>query len=311
VARARYLWLVSVVISGASGLLGNYLLASCPEGTEIHALVRPGSNFVASRDVRLHEVNLTDPSEVESALLSLNPDAIVNSAAEGRVDAVQGKKNEFRPLNVEMPRVLSRYAHEHGVKMVHISSNAVFSGRSSTYSDTDALDPINDYGILKQEAEAAVLGENSEALIVRPILMYGWPQGSGRTNPAASWIFALCSVQQIKLVYEVCSQLLYEGKSAQAVLQGVQESVLGTVNVGGGARPSLHEFAQLVAQVFDLNESFIDSVSMSVFPALARLPAETNLDLCRLRAKLEFKVYSPADRLQVLKESEPKLNAAS
>jgi dTDP-4-dehydrorhamnose reductase len=308
VARERYLYAVSVVIAGVSGLLGNYLLAGRPEGTEIHALVRPGSNLVANDDVQLHEVNLIDSTEVESALLSLNADAIVNSAAEGRVDAVQGKKDEFRPLNVELPRVLSRYAHEHKIKMVHISSNAVFSGRSSTYSDTDALDPINDYGILKQEAEAAVLGENSEALIVRPILMYGWPQGSGRTNPAASWVSALRSGQTIKVVDDVWSQPLYAGDCAQAVWKGIQESVAGTVNVSGGVRLSLYEFAQLVSQVFGLDASLIKPVSISTFPTLAPRPSETNFDLVRLREELDIHPYSPADGLRVLKDSESKWN---
>jgi dTDP-4-dehydrorhamnose reductase len=299
------------VITGASGLLGTYLLASCPEGTETHALVRPGSNLVANGNVRVHEVNLADPNEVESALLSLNPSAIVNSAAEGRVDAVQGKKDEFRPLNVELPRVLSRYGHEHGINVVHISSNAVFAGRTNTYSDTDAPDPINDYGILKQEAEVAVLGENPRALVLRPILMYGWPQGSGRTNPAASWISSLRAGQEIKVVDDVWSQPLYAGDCAQAVWKGILESASGAVNVSGGVRLSLYEFAQLVAQVFDFDDSLIKPVSISSFPALAPRPSETNFDLHRLRGELNIEPFAPVDGLRVLMESEPELIVTS
>ena len=295
-----------VVITGSSGLLGTYLLASCPEDTEIHALVRPGSNLVANDDVRVHEINYADPDEVESMLLSLSPGAIINSAAEGRVDAVQGKKDEFRPLNVEFPRLLGRFGNEHGIKVVHISSNAVFAGRTNAYSDTDSPDPVNDYGVLKQEAEVAVLGENSEALIVRPILMYGWPQGRSRTNPAASWISTLRSGQEIKVVDDVWSQPLYAGDCAQAVWRGIQESVSGTVNVSGGVRISLYEFALLVSQVFDLDASLIKPVSISSFPSLAPRPSETNFDLLRLRKELKMQPYSPADGLRVLRESEPK-----
>jgi len=229
---------------------------------------------------------------------------IIHTAAEGRVDAVQKRINEFRTLNVELPSLLSKYAKNSGAQIVHLSSNAVFGGRAESYSDYSGFDPINDYGSLKAEAEKSVIEQNPSALVVRPILMYGWPQPSGRQNPVTSWISNLREGKTIRVVDDVWSEPLAAWDCAEAIWCALDKEMSGPLNVSGGVKMSLLEFAHTVASVFEMDSSLIEPASSGDFPTLAPRPASTSFDLKRLTGELDFHPSSPLEGLEKLKRDE-------
>src|SRR2546422_1018982 len=74
-----------------------------------------------------------------------------------------------------------------GCRLVYVSTNAVFDGAAAPYREDDSVAPINKYGHLKVECERLVRETLGDAVIVRPILMYGWNHPTGRSNPA-TWL---------------------------------------------------------------------------------------------------------------------------
>ena len=170
-------------MTGVSGLLGRYLVLGRDPDTEIHGISRHSWPQDRLGTCQMHEVDVTSTRALTSVLDAIQPDVIVHAAAEGRVDAVEGNADAYRPLNVEVSRDLAQYSAAAGIQYVFISSNAVFGGAPTPYSDDSPFDPVNDYGRLKAEAEVAVSSVNGDALIVRPILMYGWPYPEHRLNP--------------------------------------------------------------------------------------------------------------------------------
>jgi dTDP-4-dehydrorhamnose reductase len=60
-----------------------------------------------------------------------------------------------------------------GARLVHVSSDAVFSGRAVRYQETCLPDPITPYGAAKAAAETAVKGMAPTAVIVRTSLIIG------------------------------------------------------------------------------------------------------------------------------------------
>jgi dTDP-4-dehydrorhamnose reductase len=88
-----------------------------------------------------------------SFLADISPDVIIHTAAEGSVDAVQGNTADFQDINVNVGDDLARWCREVGAHLTFVSSNAVFGGSSTAYSDYSPLQPVNDYGRLKAMAE--------------------------------------------------------------------------------------------------------------------------------------------------------------
>jgi len=294
-----------VLISGANGLLGRYLIQGQGADSEILGIVRSKDSMGAFFECETRALDLTQFSEVVKLLNDFTPEVIIHTAAEGRVDSVQHRVDEFKKLNVDLPSLFSRYSKDTGAQIVHVSSNAVFGGKTSSYSDYSEFDPINDYGTLKVEAEKSVIQQNPNALIVRPILMYGWPARSGRQNPVSSWISNLREGKTIRVVDDVWTEPLAAWDCAAAIWCALDERMTGPLNVSGGVKISLLEFANVVASVFDLDSSLIEPASSGDFPTLAPRPTSTSFDLKRLTDELGFHPSPPLEGLGQLKRNEP------
>jgi len=295
---------VRVFISGANGLLGQHLIRSRSQEAEILGITRSRDSTGSRGEYETRELDLTQFTEVIQVLDTFAPEVIIHTAAEGRVDAVQKRIDEFRALNVELPSLLSEYAKKSGAQMVHLSSNAVFGGTAESYSDYSKFDPINDYGVLKAEAERSIIEQNPNALVVRPILMYGWPQPSGRQNPVTSWISSLREGKMIRVVNDVWTEPLAAWDCAETIWCALDKEISGPLNVSGGVKMSLFEFAHTVASVFELDSSLIDPASSGDFPTLAPRPRSTSFDLKRLKEELDFHPSSPLEGLEKLKRDE-------
>src|SRR5262245_29244122 len=62
-----------------------------------------------------------------------------------------------RQLNVDSAALMAEYAAAHGARLVHLSSDLVFSGKGAgNYVETDPVDPVTVYGQTMSEAEALV-----------------------------------------------------------------------------------------------------------------------------------------------------------
>ncbi|MEO7371478.1 MAG: sugar nucleotide-binding protein [Ilumatobacteraceae bacterium] len=144
--RRRFL-----LITGGTGFLGHHLgIASEAEDWELFA---PPSSMI---DIRLRE-------RVIEEVLSWRPTAIVHLAY---------RKGDRRTI-VEGSRNIAEAATVCGARLVHVSSDAIFAGRAEPYREYDPPFPITDYGVMKYEAERAVLAECPGAVVVRTSLLYG------------------------------------------------------------------------------------------------------------------------------------------
>lgn len=292
---------VRIAITGASGLLGRYLLKTSPSDTEVFGVVHRTDLEPSRRLSGTIRVDLEDASALEK-ILQVRPDAIIHTAGEGRVDAVEGRLSDFLRLNLEIARELASWTAAHDVPFVFVSSNAVFGGARAIYSDHSPVDPINDYGRLKAEAEAAVILENPSALIVRPILMYGLPSPGGRSNPAMSWVNDLSRGKTIRVVSDVETQPLWAQDAAQSIWLALERGITGPLNMSGGQTVTLFEFAQNVAAVFDLDPTLVLEARSSEFPSIAPRPGRTCFDLLRLKTVVGFTPQTVIDGLSLFRQ---------
>ncbi len=140
-----------MLITGGSGFLGQHLsIASEEEGWELFA---PPSTMI---DVRQRE-------RVIEEVCSWRPTAIVHLAY---------RKGDRRTI-VEGSRNIAEVAEICGSRLVHVSSDAIFPGRPEPYREYDQPFPITEYGVMKLEAERAVIAECPSAVVVRTSLLYG------------------------------------------------------------------------------------------------------------------------------------------
>ena len=149
---------MNVLIIGSKGQLGFELLRTRPESYE-----------VTGCDVA--EVDIRDPLSVVRLVSTLQPALILNVAAYTAVDRAESERDLAFEVNARGAGNLAEAAASIGARMIHLSTDFVFSGDSGRpYRPEDPPAPISVYGLSKAEGERRVLeplGDGADRLGLR------------------------------------------------------------------------------------------------------------------------------------------------
>ncbi|MGW0288148.1 dTDP-4-dehydrorhamnose reductase [Streptomyces sp. NPDC003236] len=152
------------LVTGAGGMLGQDTVRELRErGEDVTGLGRTA-------------LDITEPASVRRALDTHRPDVVVNCAAYTAVDDAETDEASALRVNGEGPRLLARACAAHGARLVHISTDYVFSGeaRDTPYPEDHAPAPRTAYGRTKLAGERAVLAEHpGGAVVLRTAWLYG------------------------------------------------------------------------------------------------------------------------------------------
>jgi dTDP-4-dehydrorhamnose reductase len=160
-----------VLVTGITGQVGRRLveqLGQYPSQFEVTGWSRAQFDF--------GDLTISD-SEFErrlaTALDALKPQWILNPAAHTAVDLAETQVELAERLNVMLPGALARWCKKNGSKLIHFSTDYVFSGEGELpWRETDTPDPKNSYGRSKLAGECAVLKSEADAWIFRISWVY-------------------------------------------------------------------------------------------------------------------------------------------
>ncbi|GCD94703.1 SDR family oxidoreductase [Embleya hyalina] len=154
---------MTVLIIGGSGFLGTELVrqaaASSAHATAATFSTRPGG----TPRVPWHALDLRDPARIEALMAEVQPRVVINATSGG----------PDWPITAEGPIRLAMAAANHGSRLVHVSSDAVFSGAHVHYDESCLPDPLTPYGAAKAAAETGIRLVNPKAIIARTSLIIG------------------------------------------------------------------------------------------------------------------------------------------
>lgn len=148
---------MQIICTGATGLVGyNFVNAALARGHKVVALSNE-ADFPQMKNVECVKADLTDLSAIERLVLDRFPDAIVNCAAISSPAVVDKNPTLSHKINVALPERLAQLANHVSARIIHLSSDMVFDGKSAPYKNTDMPYPNTLYGTTKLMAEKAVL----------------------------------------------------------------------------------------------------------------------------------------------------------
>jgi dTDP-4-dehydrorhamnose reductase len=159
-----------VLVLGASGMLGHTLIdvLSGRPGLDVHGTVRdpepPAALRTGTTATAIHPgVDVARSGALDALLDVVRPDVIVNAVGIVKQAAVIDDPIDTIELNALLPHRLARLAAARGARLIHISTDCVFSGRRGGYTEEDTPDPVDRYGLTK------LLGEvvHGDALTIR------------------------------------------------------------------------------------------------------------------------------------------------
>ncbi len=151
----------SVLVLGASGMLGNALLRffAASEGISVMGTVRSASALeYLPHELRKNVVPFVDVDNFDSltkVLAQVQPDVVVNAIGLVKQLAEADDPLAAIPINALLPHRLARLCEVGGARLVHISTDCVFSGRGGMYRESDDSDAKDLYGRSKFLGEVA------------------------------------------------------------------------------------------------------------------------------------------------------------
>lgn len=250
-----------VAIFGSAGLLGRALAERCrAAGDEVFCFDH------AQCDIR-------DAGQVSAALASAVPRVVFNAAAATDVDRCE-RDPGYAAVNSAGPAVLAAATKAVGARLVHISTDYVFSGeKGSPYDERDRPDPISAYGRSKLEGERAVLAADAANVVARTAWLYG-PGGK-------SFVARIPSILREKGEIAAISDQRSSptcAKEAAALLREIAQRAAGglyhVVNTGSA---SYYDLAREAAFLLGIDSSRVRPQPSSAVLRPARRPRATPL----------------------------------
>lgn len=149
----------SILITGATGLIGSTIFRHFSEKTNflVFGTIRKVSDknyFKPIEANHLHsKFEVSDYEKWYSILSKIKPDVVINCI--GITKHLKGGDDPLHaiPVNAYFPHLLNTLCQDRGSRLVHISSDCVFSGDRGAYLESDIPDAKDFYGRSKALGE--------------------------------------------------------------------------------------------------------------------------------------------------------------
>ena len=259
-------------ITGANGLIGNYLVQTAPQFAPRWRV----------RAVARADFDLLDFAAVEREFLKDKPQLVIHCAAITVVSEAQKNPVLARRVNVEVTQLLAELAAE--IPFVFFSTDLVFGGRKGNYAETDALNPLHVYGETKVAAEEIVL-KNPHHLVVRTSLNYGQSLSGNRAFNEQLRRSLQQAGHGMKLFTDEFRCPIPVVETARAVWELVQKNCAGIYHVAGAEKMSRYQIGELLVKGWPEITAVIEAGLAKDFPGAPR-SLDTSLDLAKVQKVL-------------------------
>ncbi len=257
---------MKILLLGGSGMLGSDCREVLSAG---HEVLSPTKK----------ELDIVRWDVVIENLQKIKPKVILNCAGFTDVDACETEEYLVRKVNVEGPRNLAQGSARFNCRIIHISSDYVFSGQKDVpqpYFEDDPVDPISEYGKSKVESEVAVRENAPNYIIVRT----GWLYGINGNNFVKSIIEKAAGKKKVKSLKVVDDQIgspTWTYRLALQIKELLNSDVKGTFHATSEGYCSRFECARHILKRLKIKKA-IERCSMDDFPQAAKRPANCILE---------------------------------
>jgi dTDP-4-dehydrorhamnose reductase len=219
------------------------------------------------------DLDITQSSTVRKAIEKLSPTAIINCAAWTDVDGAESHEINASGVNSDGPRNLALGAKLSNSKLIHISTDYVFSGESqSPWQISDEINPQSAYGRTKAQGESRVLVSYPEnTFVVRTAWLYSpWGKNFAKTMTE----LALKGDGEVRVVNDQVGQPTSASDLAKQLVElGLSTSPAGIYHGTNSGQATWFEFAKEIFKLSGADVDRVRPVSSSEYPRPAKRPS--------------------------------------
>jgi dTDP-4-dehydrorhamnose reductase len=263
----------TVLVTGATGLLGPYLVEAASEfGTVVASGRRDGD----------HVCDLTRAKDVQDLVSKVRPDVVIHAAGMTDVEECERRAGEADALNHRSVIYLNA-ALQKDAKLILISTDQVYPDTPGLHREGSEA-PVNVYGCSKLKGERAV-ATRAGSLALRTNL-FGPSRTKGRQS-LSDWLkTSLEQSKNVTLFRDVLFSPLHMSTLSHYVVECLHAGMTGGLNLGCRNGASKADFGIAVARQLDLPTDHVRLGDSSELDGRAPRPKDLRMDVESLETSL-------------------------
>jgi dTDP-4-dehydrorhamnose reductase len=288
-----------VLVTGASGLVGSRLVVRLRGRHEVHGTFHSHPpDFLQHRRERLHAVDVRDLPAFRGLLERVQPELVLHCAAMTNVDGCEGAPEQAYAANVAPVEALATWQRGSGARVVLMSTDYVFDGKSPPYEIDARPNPLCVYSRTKAQAEE-VTRTIPRSLIARSTVIYGADFGHLKRNFATWLIDELKAGRRVRVVDDQWSTPTLSENIAEFLDLAVERGTEGVIHTAAAECISRYEFARRIARRFSLDETLVTPVKTRELNQPAKRPERPCLSVEKTEHLLGVKSWTIAKSLNL------------
>jgi dTDP-4-dehydrorhamnose reductase len=234
----------SVIILGATGMAGHMIYYYLKSLNEYEIYTVCFKNKISEDSIIL---DIYDTDKLKGILKDYKPDYIINCIGVLIKGSLESSRNAIY-INAYFPHLLLQLIVEETFKskLIHISTDCVFSGGKGYYSDNDMKDALDTYGMTKNLGEVI----DDRNLTLRTSII--GPELKENGEGLFQWIFRQRLTGKI-LGYD---KSLWGGVTTLELAKAIQQCILNDINglfqLTNGEKISKYDLIKIIIDRFDL-----------------------------------------------------------
>jgi len=274
---------MKILITGASGLFGiNFALNLYQQ----HQIIGISNNrSLYNTPFEMKQVDLGDFPVLAPLLQQTKPDLLIHCAAMANVDDCEKNPDLAQKINADLAGELAGITSRLGIQMVHLSTDAVFDGKTGNYLETDATHPINKYAETKLAGEKMVAEANPDCIIAR-VNFYGYSL-SGKRSLGELFVGQLSAGKSMMGFTDVYFCPFHILQLSDLLMQMAEMQLKGLFHVVNDECLSKYEFGCRIARKFGFDEKKIIPTSWRDAGLVANRSPQLTLNITKLKEYLK------------------------
>lgn len=279
--------LTGLLVTGSNGQLGKELKRHFDSGAyNVEVLL---SVFPQVFYTDIEELDICNTDAVRQFVNINKIGMIINCAAYTAVDKAEEEAGNAHRINGEAPGILAEAAAENGAKLIHISTDYVFNGKSNIpYTERDQTSPQSVYGRTKLAGEYAIASSGCNYVILRTSWLY-----STFGNNFAKTILRLASERDtINVVFDQTGTPTNAADLASVIVtiaSQINQETAALYHFSNEGVCSWYDFATEIVNYYDFKCKVIP-VNSDMFPSKALRPVYSVLNKSKIKAEFGIEI---------------------
>lgn len=262
---------MKVLITGGSGLLGQYLNAELSKENEILTLY----NLHTGNCNKFNslKIDITEFEKIKGVIREFKPKIIIHTAAVSTPQLSENlpAKNVYR-TNVNATKIIAEECERINSKLIYTSTDLVYAGyRGSMLTENSKLIPVSLYAETKLMGETKIQETFDNYIILRTALLYGFGLNSSKCH-FHEMLKNLTENKSVKLFIDQYRTPLALIDAAGIITLLIKPDIKGEIiNFGGLERVSRFELGEMLCEIAKLDKNLLIKITMDDIPRLPKV----------------------------------------